>query len=996
MILSRHGSIVMVLTLTLLAAAILPSLVPDPHDGVTASIAFEGDILINQDLEAATPQANPDVVVHGNDVYVFWQELNREIDPENWDIYSRASHDGGLNFGPEVRVDDTRITDDIADDYSDQTLPRAAVAPDGTIYVVFSDNREGRNLINMAVSTDAGASFDTNVKVADHVTGVQTKPDIDHDGVDTVHITWEDTRDNGVDPMIYTTQTQDGSTFSNAIKVSDVSSSYRCLDPRITAVEKGGVHIVWSDDRVWDEDIYIANSLNGGSSFDPSVRISKDPTGSDQVTPDISGNDDILYVVWSDPRYSSSDIYMAISQNNGTSFSLEECVHPNHTIGAQIDPSVHLAGTGNVTISWTSSPGFYDKRSDIQLTRYYPNGTLDDVFTVNMNIQDTTQDQGAFGVGEDDRACFAWRDNRNSGEHDIYFTRTTESGEEGNAPDLVDAQINPEIGVKGDTFSFKVTYFDVENDAPAKGNPKVNLFYRTAGGALYPYPGSPFNMSLRLMPAPDFDFRNGETYIRSMVINRDLDLYYYISARASQGNLTEVRTDFLHLPVIDSQGPTFRLISPDENSWISENIIEFKVELTDDLSGVDPWSVFYQTYQEEKGGWDRWQRKGTSVTVDNLTILYSVNVTFLEGKENLIRFRAKDMLGNGGEEEEYSVSETYHVWVDATGPIVEIISPRTGATFENPQVQVLARIVDAGVGVDPDTITVSYSLNGVEGFGPWQNLSLLKGSLELTEEGVDVMFNVSLAFGYFNFIKVRTEDLLGNGGISSNIQIIIRERDEVVVDRPPSAVQSIQPRVSGSVRPHITWSPSFDPDGDMVTYNITIQDQTSGNFIVEEHPVIPGDTYWDPLPNQLFTPGHIYFIEIIPHANGKNGPVTNSTLLISTDANYPPEPVSGFEPAATSDTSPVLRWSPSMDPDGDDVYYFLRVGRYLGGSDILSWTSVFRDTRYPLNKQLSVGNYYVDILCSDGKDFAPISHFTMSLGVYNPVVTVQRTTVTVY
>ena len=95
-----------------------------------------------------------------------------------------------------------------------------------------------------------------------------------------------------------------------------------------------------------------------------------------------------------------------------------------------------------------------------------------------MNIQDTTQDQGAFSVGAYDKACFIWRDNRNGGETDIYFTRTTESGEEGNAPDLVDAQIYPEIGVKGDTFNFKVTYFDVENDAPAKGNPKVNLFYR--------------------------------------------------------------------------------------------------------------------------------------------------------------------------------------------------------------------------------------------------------------------------------------------------------------------------------------------------------------------------------------------------------------------------------------------------------------------------------------------------------------------------------------
>jgi hypothetical protein len=45
---------------------------------------------------------------------------------------------------------------------------------------------------------------------------------------------------------------------------------------------------------------------------------------------------------------------------------------------------------------------------------------------------------------------------------------------------------------------------------------------------------------------------------------------------------------------------------------------------------------------------------------------------------------------------------------------------------------------------------------------------------------------------------------------------------------------------------------------------------------------------------------------------------------------------------------------------------------------------------------LQEGTYYIDILSSDGKDFAPISHFTMSIGVYNPVLKVQRSQVRVW
>ncbi|MFW3146539.1 MAG: hypothetical protein ACMUIE_06985 [Thermoplasmatota archaeon] len=981
----------------LLAAflALGPILNFEPYQDAGASIGFEDDKRIDKDI-SGTAQTHPDIVCSGNDVYIIWQDERSG----NWDIYSRASHDGGVTFGPEVRVDDTKRTQTLVDDVSNQEYPRVVLEDDGTLYVVWQDDRDGRDLIYIGKSDDRGASFSTSRPVSGSVVGTQRNPDIAVAPSGGLHVAWEDDRDRFNNPQIYYATRGPGETdFDDDVRVSDVSTSFKCRNPAVAAPIDERVHVVWDDDRTWDLDIYMATSLDGGGSFDSSMRVSRDPTGSDQIEPDIVANGTALHVIWSDPRSRSSDIYGALSRDRGTTFETDRLLNPNQTAGHQFEPRAVMDEDGNLTISWTASPGISDRKSDIQMTVLYKNGTLDEVYTVNDPLTEVTQDQSSVAVGPGGVAHFAWRDNRNSGDQAIYYCRTTLSGEEGYAPELRNVVLNPEMGGLGTDFTFKATYFDAENDPPAPGYPKLNLFYRSAANTLYSYPGSPFNMSMVMInvnPPADFDYRNGEVFMKTVKVDRKLDLFYFISAQASSGNRTLVEAEMKNLPKVDGQGPTFKLLEPKIGEWIDSNIIQFKVLIEDDLSGVDPWSIFYQTYQEEKGGWDVWQRKGSTVPISNTSVLYTVNVTFLEGRDGIIRFRAKDVMGNGGIDDPYSVSQNYPVWVDATGPQVEIISPRSGTTFDKTLVTFNGLVKDEGSGIDPDSFKVSYSLNGVDNFGPWINLSDISGAFEEDYGEYDISFSVSLKYGYSNYVRARASDLLGNSGQSNNVQIIIKQKDIAVIDKPPSKIESIQPRISGSVRPHITWSPSFDPEGDAVTYNITVYDLTAGEPIAERETITFGNTYWDPDLDQLFTPGHTYEVTVQPHAGGLDGPNTTIELLISTDANYPPNPVEKFYPRATSNMKPVLSWDPATDPDGDTVFYFIRIGSYYGGSDRLEWTSVYTETKYAVTSTLSPGSYYVDILCSDGKDFAPISHFSLSIGIYNPTLELQRSTVTVY
>lgn len=353
---------------------------------------------------------------------------------------------------------------------------------------------------------------------------------------------------------------------------------------------------------------------------------------------------------------------------------------------------------------------------------------------------------------------------------------------------------------------------------------------------------------------------------------------------------------------------------------------------------------------------------------------------------------------------DYSESPAFPVWVDVSGPTFELESPLLDGALSDPYLELSLRVKDEGKGVDPGTVEVTYTIAGTEAYGPWNDLEDLRGSIVEDEEAEGeylVNFDLSLEYGYSNYVKVRAKDHLGNEADSGDIQFTILEDTTEPGDRPPSPVGSVQPRVSGSVRPHLTWAQSFDPDGDLVTYYVRILDSSTGLPVVDWYHVISGETFYDPPADRLLSPGRNYLVQIVPSSIGVNGgrlngSLTNSTLTISTDANTPPEPVRSMSPKATSESQPILRWTPSTDPNGDPVYYFLRMGSYLGGADITDWVSLLTDTRYAVPRPLSVGVYHIDMICSDGKDFSPISHFTLSKGIYSPHIETDRTTIVIY
>lgn len=146
---------------------------------------------------------------HHGRLHVVWMDYGTG----DADVLAIHSDDGGATWSEPVRVND-----DPTKNGKDQLFPAAAVAPDGTLHVVFYDRRddpENRLLhVYHAASSDGGASFERNLRLTDRPTDAAksfhqdgTNFIGDYIGVtaaidDEAWAVWTDTREGRADAFV--------------------------------------------------------------------------------------------------------------------------------------------------------------------------------------------------------------------------------------------------------------------------------------------------------------------------------------------------------------------------------------------------------------------------------------------------------------------------------------------------------------------------------------------------------------------------------------------------------------------------------------------------------------------------------------------------------------------------------------------------------------------------------------------------------------------------
>ena len=260
------------------------------------------------------------------------------------DIYFSRSDDNGFTWSPMLRIDTGSLLNT-----TDSELPKVVFTADGTIIVVWEDDRDpvaagtpDPTDILYNRSTDGGltwlpAGLPLNTMTAGpDVSGDAESIFIDVDG-NNVYVTWED--DSGIAPgnkgLFFSKSTDAGATWTTEVNLN-TAFPFAVSRPKVRA-NGNVVHITFVN--ALGKLMYL-RSADGGVTWAAEVGIETNTNGF-AVDAQLEINGDTVLVGWEDDDFQpgAPSIHAVVSTDGGLTWGPEEYLSPltDNTIGSHAD-----------------------------------------------------------------------------------------------------------------------------------------------------------------------------------------------------------------------------------------------------------------------------------------------------------------------------------------------------------------------------------------------------------------------------------------------------------------------------------------------------------------------------------------------------------------------------------------------------------------------------------------------------------------------------------
>ena len=280
-------------------------------------------------------------------IHLVWQDTP----PGNGEIYYKKSTDGGSSWTASKRLTwNSGSSED----------PAIAVDSQGALHVVWEDYTPGESEIYHKKSTDGGVTWTANQRLT------WTPGSSWHTAVVTpwsggLYVVWEE-YSGGSDEVYFRKSTDGGVIWSASQKVTWTSGN--SASPALGVDFFGHLHLAWVDDTPGDIEVYYRKSTNGGASWAATRRLTWASGYSDTpaLAVDSSGNP---YVVWEDDASGKEEIYYRKSMDGGTTWAASQRLTWNS--GYSFGPAIAIDSPGFPHVLWwDDTPGnfeIYYKRS---------------------------------------------------------------------------------------------------------------------------------------------------------------------------------------------------------------------------------------------------------------------------------------------------------------------------------------------------------------------------------------------------------------------------------------------------------------------------------------------------------------------------------------------------------------------------------------------------------------------------------------------------------
>ncbi len=311
--------------------------------------------------------------------------------------------------------DPVRMTTDPADQHN----PALAIDGDDKLYLLWQDNRRGNWDIYIRTSAD-GSTWSGETRITDS-NDDDVNPAIAVDNstpTPTAYVTWQSDRTGNQDIFVASSNND----FLTSTVRQVTTDSHDQLEPAITADSAGVVYVVWTDQRNGSKDIYGA-----ASNYGPWQNVPVVTKQADQSSPAIAAEQTgaMLHVVWVDEIAGNRDIYYATSDGLPSSALTGTNIVDDQTAADQSAPSIIVAGsTGNdlkVYACWTDNRNAATTAdSDLYFVRI---GSDENVF-VGDDGTNSDQAQPTIGIDATGHPYLLWADSRGTTQ-DIYYAGAT-------------------------------------------------------------------------------------------------------------------------------------------------------------------------------------------------------------------------------------------------------------------------------------------------------------------------------------------------------------------------------------------------------------------------------------------------------------------------------------------------------------------------------------------------------------------------------------------
>jgi hypothetical protein len=261
----------------------------------------------------------------------------------NSEIYFKRSLDAGVNWDADMRL---------TDDPAISGLP-SILLHDTIIHVCWYDTRAGMNNFEIYYkrSTDAGVTWsaDTRLTYDPAISWYQSIAFTNQN----LHVVWRETRDGNYD-IFYKRSSDQGMTWGPDTNLTQASGSSET--PCITVI--GSIlHVLWFDNRDGGAyEIYYKRSSDQGVTWEPDVRITNDPGVS--FGPCAVTKDSIIHVIWQDSRDGNWELYYKRSVDYGSTWGPDTRL--TYASETSESPSVVASASNIHVVWWDNRDGNYE------------------------------------------------------------------------------------------------------------------------------------------------------------------------------------------------------------------------------------------------------------------------------------------------------------------------------------------------------------------------------------------------------------------------------------------------------------------------------------------------------------------------------------------------------------------------------------------------------------------------------------------------------------